>query len=264
MLLIIMIFGFQIFQINSKACEIQKIQSKITCYQLVQDCFILEGNEEDYYKLKHIDKEIVQKLFSIPYRDIPIQTKILKSFDQEKIQQKLICQLFLNQQYYIKCIKFDILNNEKNENELEVINLRTNIIFEESCDEFYQLDSENLILFCMSQFTLKQYSINLQGDVILMFEYDVSIQIQDKCNKKQFKLLEKNQLIIVFFNCFQWKILYLNNQQINIVLESKMKENNHNLLKLKKIDNVQFCQINSLNLFLIEGNNYLQIIWEQN
>ncbi|CAD8166655.1 unnamed protein product [Paramecium octaurelia] len=262
MLFIIIVFEVQIFQINSNSCEIQQIQPIITCYQEAQDCFILEGNEENYYNLKHIDNKIVQQLFTIPFEVVPIQTRIFKSLGQEVLLKKLICQLFLDLNYYITCIKIDILNYEKQENNIESIKIKTNITNEESCDEFYQLVNGNLLLFCMTQFTLKQYQVSLLGEVILILEYDVSIQIQDKCKKKQFNLFDKNQIIIAFVNCFQWKVFEINNEQLKIIIQSKMKNYNPALELFTKIDHIQICQTNSLTLYFVEANNYLQVMWE--
>ncbi|CAK69827.1 unnamed protein product (macronuclear) [Paramecium tetraurelia] len=262
MLLIIIVFGVQIFQINSNPCEIQQIQPIITCYQVVQDCFILEGNEEDYYNLKHIDNKIVQKLFTISSEVVPIQTRIFKSLGKEVTLKKLICQLFLELNYYITCIKIDKLNYEKQENNQESIKIKTNITDEDSCDEIYQLDNGNLLLFCMTQFTLKQYQVSLLGDVTLIFEYDVSIQIQDKCKKKQFKLFDKNQFIIAFVNCLEWKLFEINNDQLKIIMESKTNNYIRTLGIFTKIDHVQICLTNSLTLYLVEANNYIQVIWE--
>ncbi|CAD8179771.1 unnamed protein product [Paramecium pentaurelia] len=263
---LLIILGFHIFRLNSKAinCEVLQVQPKITCHQYIKDCFVLEGNEEDYYKLKSVDKEIVQKSFTIPYKDIPIQIKVLKLLNYGLIYEKLICSLYMNQKYYITCINFDTLDYDKNNgNAQEQIMIETSISSQETCDEIYNLN-ENLIIFCLSQFSLKQYSVNLLGETNLILEYGVSIQIQDQCKKKQQQILGKNQFLIVFYQCSQWTILEINQQQILLILQSKIDEHYSFFQDLYKVDDVQFCEIGVQIIYLIEGNNYIQVRWNSN
>ncbi|CAD8208147.1 unnamed protein product [Paramecium pentaurelia] len=267
------IFGFHILQIysKSKTCEIQQIQNKITCHEYILNCFLLEGNEEDYYQLKSIDKQIIQKSFTIPYKNIPISYNIFNTLDYGKLQEKMMCSLFLNSNYYITCMNFDTLNYEKlNSNLQERIKIETTISSQEICEEIYQLD-ENFILLCFSQFNLKQYSVSLLGETILLLEYDVYFQVKDQCKKKIQKVVGKNQFRIAFFQCSLWKIILINHQEIVIILESKMNEGNPQLKEFFKIDDVQYCEggkssksLGIQSLYIIEGNNYLQLRWESN
>ncbi|CAD8125985.1 unnamed protein product [Paramecium sonneborni] len=261
-----LILGFYIFQINSKAvtCEIQQLEQKLTCYKQYNDCYILEGNEEDYYNLKSIDKEIISKSFTLPFTDLPIQIKIFKSYKKDIIYQKLICSLSLNFKYYITCITFDSLKYEINENQLEEIRIETKISSEENCDEIYQLNDGNFIIFCLTQFNLKQYFVSKLGDIYLLYEYDVSKQIQDNCKKKQYKLIENDQFLIAFFQCSQWKIFEINNQEQRIIMEPGMQEYDYFLVQFSTIDDVQFCQQGLFIIYLIEGYHYLQFSWQQN
>ncbi|CAD8107051.1 unnamed protein product [Paramecium primaurelia] len=236
------------------------MRPKIACHLIIQDCFILEGDEEDYYKLKHIDKEIIQKSFNIPYKDMPILIKMFKQLEYSMIQYKLICSLIRNQKYYITCISFDIVNYIENNH--ESIKIEINILLEEICDEMYQLDDGSIILFCIKQFNLIQYSVNLNGDVILLLEYNISDQIQDKCKKIQYNKDGKNQFIIAFIQCSKWKIFEINHQEIQIILESQMQDYQPILKQFKNISGVQFCQLGSLTLLIFEEYNYLQINYE--
>ncbi|CAD8215295.1 unnamed protein product [Paramecium octaurelia] len=246
----IIIFGFRIFLLNSYAitCEVQKVQPVLASKSQFANCFILEGNEEDYYQLKSIEKEIVQKSFIIPYKDTPIQTKVFKIQDYVKIQEKLICSLFLNyQQYYITCISFDTLDFEKNNGNSKIqLKVETTISSQEICDEIHLL-SESFYLICLSEFYLKLYSVSLTGDTQLINELNVSIQVQNQCNMKQEKIIQNNYFIIAFFQCSEWII-----------------ESNSSLQEFSYVDDVQVCDFFKQLIYLIEGNNYLQVRWTQN
>ncbi|CAD8185191.1 unnamed protein product [Paramecium octaurelia] len=263
MLSLFIIFGINTLQINSEAitCQTLQMQPKITCQIKLKDCFILEGDEEDYYKLEHIDKEIIQKSFTIPYKYMPIYISMFNRLEQDMIQMKLICQLFLNYTYYITCMRYDTLNHCENVHQLESIEIETNILSEERCDEMYQLEDGRIILFCLKQFIFKQYSVNFQGDIVPLIEYDVSDQVQDQCKKKQNKIYGKNQFIVSFYQCSNWKIFSINTHQIEIVLESKMQDYQSVLKFFPKVSDVQLSPLLKSILYLFEGNHYIQVIY---
>ncbi|CAD8087040.1 unnamed protein product [Paramecium primaurelia] len=152
----------------------------------------------------------------------------------------------MNKQVYIN---FDTLDYDKiNGNAQENIMIETSISSQETCDEIYNLN-QNLIIFCQSQFSLKQYSVNLLGQTNLILEYGVSIQIQDQYKKKQQQILGKNQFVIVFYQCSQWTILEINQQQILLILQSKIDQHNSLFQDLYKVDDVLICEIDEIITF---------------
>ncbi|CAD8152436.1 unnamed protein product [Paramecium octaurelia] len=266
MQILFIIFGFHIHQLVSYTtiCETLQIDQKIGCNNKLHECFILEGDEEDYYKLKRIDKEVIQKSFTIPYNDIPIQIKMFKQYEQGMISKKLICSLFQNKNYYITCKSFDTLNYGENSQLLENLKIEIKNLQEEICDEMFQLDEGIIILFCLKQSILRQYSVSLKGDVMLMIEYDVFEQIQDQCKKKSYNQKGKNQFLITFFQCSKWKFLQIINQEIIIILEYTLKDYEKLLQYFPYVQDVQLCQQQSQILYLFEDNNYLQVRFGSN
>ncbi|CAD8188110.1 unnamed protein product [Paramecium octaurelia] len=263
MLFLFIIVGFHFLLQDSKAtaCETKYVQSKITCHFKQTDCYILEGDEEDYYKLKSIDKNIIEKSFTISYKIEPIQVKIFKLFEQE-ISKKLICQFLKNQKYYISCTTFDTLNYGQNHHLQESIRIETNILSNENCDEIFQLNDGRIIIFCMTQSHLRQYSVGLDGDARLMLEYEVVDQIQDQCKKTLYNIKRKNQFITAFFQCSRWKIFLINNLHITIILETKMKDEYPSLKYFSKINDISICWLTAQTLYIFEGKHQLLVNYD--
>ncbi|CAD8171798.1 unnamed protein product [Paramecium octaurelia] len=231
------------------------------CEQFLSSCYILEGDEEDYQKLDHINTQVVQKSFQIPYQQEPILIRVINSLNQTKIQEKLMCSLFVNLQYYITCMVFDLILYEEQTNYSELIRMETKILANELCDELFTNDDGSLSLFCLSQTTLKQYSLHFQSNIFLIFEHNVSDQIQDQCKKKLIKFLNSSQYISVFYQCQRWKIMFIKNNQAKTILDAQMKNQDVQLLSLSYIDDISFCEHNDLAsaLYLIENNFYLYV-----
>ncbi|CAD8197713.1 unnamed protein product [Paramecium octaurelia] len=190
------IFGIHIILLNSKAltCQALQMQPKITCNINLIDCFISGGDEEDYYKLEHVDKEIIQKSFTIPYKNMPIQISIFNRLEQDMIQMKLICSLLLNYTYYNKKNKtdymsYDTLKNYENIHLLESIKIETNILSEESCDEIYQLEDGRIILFCLKLFILNNIQ-QVQKEILFFFQnrmFRIKFNIIARRNRIKYK-----------------------------------------------------------------------------
>ncbi|CAD8187672.1 unnamed protein product [Paramecium octaurelia] len=254
--IVYIILGYLINHSSSK-CDELKIHQQVTCHQFASRCCVLEGNEENYQKLQHINTQIVEKSFQIPYYyEEPILIRIINSLNQNKIQEKLMCSLFVNLEYYISCMAFDLILYEESTNFSEQIRIDTQILAKDLCDELFATQDGRLSLFCLGQTTLKQYSLDFSRNVILSFEHDVSDQIEDKCKKKQIKLKDY-QYLIVFYQCSRWKVLLIKNNQANTLLDASMK--------LSFIDDVTSCEQKNMifTIYLIEDNFYLQMFLNQ-
>ncbi|CAD8215323.1 unnamed protein product [Paramecium octaurelia] len=263
MKILYIILGYLINHSNSK-CDELKIQQQVSCYQFTKKCCILEGNEDDYQQLQHINTQIVEKSIQIPYQEEPILIRVISSLNQYKIQQKLMCSLFANLEYYITCMAFDLILYEEQTNYSEYIRINTKILANNLCDELFTMQDGFLSLFCLGQTTLKQYSLDFSRNVILSFEYDVSDQIEDKCKKKQIKWKD-NQYLVVFYQCSRWKVLLIKNNQSSTLLDSSMKHQDVQLSRFSFIDYVTYCESNNVisNIYLIEDNFYLQVFLNQ-
>ncbi|CAD8202407.1 unnamed protein product [Paramecium pentaurelia] len=256
--------GYLIFNVNSsiKSCEDLKYQPFITCYSYISSCYILEGDNEDYSKLQHIETQIIKPSFIIPLQEQPIVIRIIDNLDEKKkIQEKLLCYLFSKIQYSIVCISFDLVIQNDQVNFIEKLRFDTNIVASEDCKEMNMNEDGSLNLFCLSKFKLKQYTLYLlRRNVTLNLEHNVQDQIQDSCQIKQMKWKE-NQYIIAFYQCSNWKILLINNSEVQNLLDAQMKENETFLQGFSYIHDVSFCMHNQLifALYLIENDSYLQV-----
>ncbi|CAD8107905.1 unnamed protein product [Paramecium sonneborni] len=254
-------FSFLAYQLNcsitSSSCENYEMKPEVSCYQFILNCYILEGDEENYSKLQHINKQIIKKSFAIPYKVEPILIRIINSPDAQLIHQKLMCFLLLQFEYYITCMGVDLLNYEEQTEYAEKFEVNTKIQFDEYCDEMFTNYNGSFILFCLNKFTLKQYTVEQQGNRTLNIMYDVLDQIQDKCKKKQIKLAE-NQYIVVLYQCSKWIVLLIENKEVKTLLNSET-------IKMEAIfsyiDDVSFCELkqNRSIFFLVENNSYLQV-----
>ncbi|CAD8166671.1 unnamed protein product [Paramecium octaurelia] len=261
--IVYIILGYLINHSSSKCNEL-KIHQYVTCYQFTSRCCVLEGNEEDYQKLQHINTQIVEKSFQIPYQEEPILIRIINSLNQNKIQEKLMCSLFVNLEYYITCMAFDLILYEQSTKNSEQIRIDTKILAKDLCDGLFATQDGRLSLFCLGQTTLKQYSLDFSRNVILSFEYDVSDQIEDKCKKKQIKWNDY-QYLIVFYQCSRWKVLLIQNNQANTLLDASMKYQYVELFRFSFIDEVTSCERKNMisTIYLIEDNFYLQFFVNQ-
>ncbi|CAK81248.1 unnamed protein product (macronuclear) [Paramecium tetraurelia] len=217
----------------------------------------MEGDEEDFQNLRQINTQIVTKLFQIPYASEPILIRIIDSQNQNKIQVKLMCSLFVYLEYYITCMGFDLILYEEQTNYNELFRIDTKISSDETCYELFTNENGSLSLFCLGQSTLKQYSLDFQGNVNLIFEYDVSEQIEDKCKKKQIKQVQDQQ-ILLFYQCSKWKVILITNNEAATLIQAKM-EYQTQLSGLTFIDDVVYCEMNSqtICIYLIENDFYV-------
>ncbi|CAD8113001.1 unnamed protein product [Paramecium primaurelia] len=259
MKIVYIFLGYLVNFLNSKCDELIK-PPLVTCYSYIQKCSILEGDQEDYQELQHIDTQIIKKSIQIPYKDEPILIRIINSVNENKIQDKMMCFLFLNIEYYITCINFDLIFYEEQTNFNELIRIDTKIQANEHCDEIFTNEDGSLSLFCIGKFTFKQYSLYLQKNVTLIMEHDFTDQIQDGCKKKLLKWKE-NLYFIVFYQCSKFKIMLIKNNQVKTIFDDQKKYQDIQLSNFSFIDDVQFCEPNDLTfgLFLIENDFYLQI-----
>ncbi|CAD8214063.1 unnamed protein product [Paramecium octaurelia] len=259
MKILYILLGYLINHVNSK-CDELITQPQITCYQFTSECYILEGDEEDYQELQHINTQIVQKSFQIPFKEEPILIRVINSLNQNKIQEKLLCSLFVNIDYYITCMGFDLILYEEQTNYSELIRIDTKILANEHCDELFTNQDGSLSLFCLGSSSLKQYYLDFQRSVTLSLEYDVSDQIEDGCKKKQIRRNEE-QYLIVFYQCLRWKIMQIKNNQSHTLFDASMKSQNIQLSNLSLIDDVTYCERNqqTYSIILIQDNFYVLI-----
>ncbi|CAD8185606.1 unnamed protein product [Paramecium octaurelia] len=252
------LLGCFITQLNSKCNELQT-QPYITCQSFTQNCYILEGDVEDYYELQQVNYQIVEESFQIPYQQEPILIRVINSLNQNKIQEKLICFLLVNLEYYITCMGFDLIFYERQTDYSELIRIDTKILANELCDELYTNEDGSMSLFCLSQSSLKQYSLNFKRDVTLIQEYKVSEQRQDQCKKQQIKWKE-NYYIIAFYQCSRWKLMVIENNDVETILQAQMVYEGISMSRLSYIDDVTFSEPNDLTstIYLVENDFYVQ------
>ncbi|CAD8215413.1 unnamed protein product [Paramecium octaurelia] len=223
----------------------------------------MEGDQEDFEDLQQINTQIVTKSFQIPCANEPILIRFIDSLNQNKIQEKLMCSLFVNLKYYITCIGFDLIFYEEQKNYSELIRIDTKISANEICDEFFTNEDGILSLFCIGQSTLKYYSLDFQSNETLILEYDVSEQIEDKCKKNQLKKIQDQQ-IILFYQCSRWKVILITNNQVITLIDAQTKYQQGYITRLTFIDDVVDCEINSdtYAIYLIENNFYVLVYYD--
>ncbi|CAD8163745.1 unnamed protein product [Paramecium octaurelia] len=249
---------YQIESITTKCEEINQ-QPWINCYQYIQNCLSLQGDEEDYSMVQNIDHDVLQKSFLIPYKKEPILTRIINNLDNQKIQEKFICSLFLDYEYYISCINFDLVFYEELDNYREERKFQTKISSQENCFEMFESNNGSFRIFCLGSFTLKQYQVNLQGITTIIQEHDASDQISDFCKIKQ-KAWNENYLILVFYRCSKWKVLMIRNQDVKIILAAQMENKETQLQSYSFIQDVSFCEFHEVYqiFYLVENFGYLK------
>ncbi|CAD8136799.1 unnamed protein product [Paramecium octaurelia] len=253
------LIGCFINYLHSKCNELQS-QPYIACQQFSQSCYIFEGDVENYYELLHVNYQIVEESFYIPYQQEPILIRVINSLNQKKIQERLMCFLFVNLEYYITCMGFDLIYYEEQTNYSELFRIDTKILASELCDELYTNEDGSLSLFCLSSSTLKQYSLHFKRDVTLTWEHDVTKQRQDACKKKQSKWKE-NQHLILFYQCSSWKLMVIENNQVQTILEAQMKYYDTSISSLSYIDAVTVYETSDTIsiIYLIENDFYVQL-----
>ncbi|CAD8078493.1 unnamed protein product [Paramecium sonneborni] len=258
--LLIFEFTIQISYSQEANCQNLTMIPNTTYYANQFDRYILEGEEEDYININKIDQEILERQFIIPYEEEPIQIKIINSIEEEKIEEKLICSLFLTSQYIIRCIKFESIYFSKNNSFVEKIKLETNISSQEICDEMH-FQNDGFILLCSKNNFLIKYHITLLNQIKIDLVYDVSSQIQDRCKKQQF-CMQNNQIFIMYYQCSKWLILQMDKQQFYVILEYNMIEEYPSISQFSFIYDISFClKQKIIFFFLIEKNQYINLIY---
>ncbi|CAD8182795.1 unnamed protein product [Paramecium octaurelia] len=262
-IIFILLVCLQIHLNSSKLpCQDQQFQPFFSCYQQISSCYFLEGDDEDYSKIQHIDNQIIKPSFIISCEEDPIFIKIIDSLDQnKKIQEKLLCSLFRNLEYFIVCTSFDLVQNEDQITTNEKFRFGTKIASTENCDEMDINEDGGLNLFCLSQSTLKQYSLNLSSrNTTLILEIDFQDQLLDNCKLKYYQW-KQNVYIVVFYHCSSWKVLLFNKSEMKTLLEASKKDKIIQIQTLSFINDVTFCKSieKMLFIYLIENNFYLEI-----
>ncbi|CAD8198829.1 unnamed protein product [Paramecium pentaurelia] len=256
--------GCLIFHANSQMtqCIDYKIKPIVNCQDYFSHCFILEGDDEDYTKLQHIDIQIIKPTFIIPQQEQPVVIKIIDTFDEKKkISEKLMCYLFRKLEYSIICISVELVYQDEQINFSEKFRFNTNIQATELCDEMNINEDGNFNMFCLSQFSLKQYTINISSrNASLISEFDIPNQIQDSCKIKYVKW-NQNFYIVVFYQCSRWKVLLIKNNKVTTLLEAQMNDKETLFQGLSFINDVSFCVSKNLfvDIYLIENNQYIQV-----
>ncbi|CAD8210701.1 unnamed protein product [Paramecium octaurelia] len=258
------LFGYLVFKLNSVQMSCQELQSQpfFNCYAYNSGCYFLDGDDEDYSKLQHVDNQIITPSFIIPQQEDPLIIKIIDALDyKNKIQERLICSLIRKFEYLIVCTSVDLVYQEDSVNVNEKLRFYTKIVGTELCGDMDINEDGSLNIFCLSRFTLKQYNLNLSNrNTTLIQEFDFQDQIQNRC-KFKYKKWNNNKYIIAFYQCSNWKVLIFQYYEIITLAVSSMKENGTQKYRYSYIDDVAFCAKNQLNfiLYLIENDSYLQV-----
>ncbi|CAD8098291.1 unnamed protein product [Paramecium primaurelia] len=263
MYLIFIIELFLIQRSYSNTCQNISISPNQYYYSYYPNLLILEANVENFNNVQSINMEIVKKSFAIPYHQNFLALQIINPFQMKnKIQDKLICQLFKVDEYSINCIEsHSIFFDQKDEFKL-VIQLQTQNISQDYCDYMHFDETKQIfILLCHNYPMFKIYEVNIHNETTLLQQLNLTIQFQEKCKRAQY-LLNDQTIIIAFHKCTHWMILITDqsNKQIQILLDYQYNLMKDVLLDFYIVNEIQFCETTStIFLYFIEQNRYASI-----
>ncbi|CAD8215086.1 unnamed protein product [Paramecium octaurelia] len=132
----------------------------------------------------------------------------------------------------------ELAQQEDQVNANEKLRYYTKIVGTKHCGEMDINEDGSLNIFCLSQFTLIQYNLNLSSrNTTFRSEFNFQDQIQNNCKFKQ-QRWNNNKYIIAFYQCPTWKVLILKINEIKTLADSSMK-----VRILKNMENDSYHQV---------------------
>ncbi|CAD8107049.1 unnamed protein product [Paramecium primaurelia] len=242
----------------SKKCNVIEIEPQEKYISQSLDKLLIESDTEEFEEQNYTNFNIINESIRISSfeNEHLISTLIIDYFGFRSIEDQLFCKFIKNKIYYISCIKvnnFYASDRLNFLNEQIIISIELNDLNNSQCQEFFINQKSEFIIFCIENFHIKIYCIDLDNKIRLLQQQLINQNQYEMCKRKYFKF-DDNYYMISFYNCKYWSVYTYWQQEIKEILNEQLV----NFNQASYLENIQICQ-KSIILILETGYLYFYI-----
>ncbi|CAD8155331.1 unnamed protein product [Paramecium pentaurelia] len=247
----------------SSKCDLMELEPNEFIMPLQQNVRLIEMDSDNFEQLNQIKFVLTEQAFNISYLESEkIRSTIISNFIfYNSTQQQWICKLLKYQSYNILCnnhIKLNPTNIDVLNMELQFkVDIMTEAQY--NCDEFFQWQISNFLLFCSSQNIIKIYSVDISNTTLLITEKEIDQHQFDQCIREYIKQSEE-QYFTIFYGCFQWAIFEFSGSSLDLLIDQYIMLNKTNQT-IPYVQRIQICKYLNKDLseyYLITNDGYYQ------